>query len=331
LNITPSAIVVIEQEAPRAENLEVIQLTGLGQVGRKRSAFCQSRVAALKASLASQHPDLVCLDFKDLAQAQEGWWFNHNRGSNEFEAKSAIASFGIPYPNIGAALSLYQTLIEQPSKEEDADFQSFVRWLTDAEIMQAVGRLRAHNRSHQKLTYYFCADYSLPEALKPQRLSAQAITIDAGTAAEQTLHKIRQAVSQMVTAGEKLTQSGIAQATGLSQGRVSQIFSRLGGWKQCKKILVSLLKPSSGATNNFTPLDEETIWLATIFLPTLAHDPPEAVLDGIQGVMTTYGDQGWQQLLSLTDFQTQTALLTACLQLMPPNWQVELAQLFNST
>jgi predicted transcriptional regulator len=51
---------------------------------------------------------------------------------------------------------------------------------------------------------------------------------------------------------QKISQAEIAQSLGITQGRVSQLFSALGGWKLFKKLLVPLLENIKGKLINET-------------------------------------------------------------------------------
>ncbi len=87
--------------------------------------------------------------------------FRDTRGANYATDAPALASFGIPYPNIGSLELLYTVLTGKPAGKDELEFQEFVNWTVQSEIIQAVGRLRTHLRPHEQLKYYFCADYGL--------------------------------------------------------------------------------------------------------------------------------------------------------------------------
>ena len=46
-------------------------------------------------------------------------------------------------------------------EDKNSAFQKYLTDLIRAEIIQEIGRLRAHRRPNVELTFYFCADYDL--------------------------------------------------------------------------------------------------------------------------------------------------------------------------
>jgi hypothetical protein len=120
-------------------------------------------------------------------------------------------------------------------------FSAFVQWQAQAEIAQCVGRLRANRRPDEAVTYYSCADFELdflgdyyPGAAITTE-AAFSINSQAGTATEQSHHQVQSAIFELVqetgTALEKITQVDAATKAGVTQGRISQIAAKYGGWK----------------------------------------------------------------------------------------------------
>ncbi|MBD1835369.1 hypothetical protein H6F61_22450 [Cyanobacteria bacterium FACHB-472] len=285
LDIEPEDILVIEQSVPSHNNLRIIQITGMGQLGKDRSDSLIARVDALKDELKSRHGEsFKIIDWKACASDDEQNWFKDSRGSNEFETCQAMASFGIPRKNLGHLQGLYQSLtgryISLDKKDSDLGFQIFVGTQTEAEIIQAIGRLRAERRPNEQLTYYFVGDYNLsfPD-LPVEQVEAHTITPEAGDDKQQTWWILAEAIKQTAEAGKKLTQSVLAEAAGITQGRVSQLMKEIGGWKVFQKLLKSLLNSSSSATNNLSELTEMEIEMAQNYLPSLINSAPEDVAD----------------------------------------------------
>jgi hypothetical protein len=67
LGINPEEIYVVEQEIPNHGNLKIIQITGMGKLGKERSESLQNRVAALRKALEERYPGLVFGDWKTHA------------------------------------------------------------------------------------------------------------------------------------------------------------------------------------------------------------------------------------------------------------------------
>jgi hypothetical protein len=317
LGINPESIVQIEQEPKATNKLKVVQVQDLGLLGNSRSASQQQRVKALKAELISRHPDIGIIEHKNQASDGSGWWFNHNRGSNEYKDRSALGSFGTPYQNIGALQDWYLTLTGERNVSRDAPgFCEYVRWLTDAEFIQAVGRLRAHLRPEEQLTYYAVTSYELPQELNAQIVPAFAITPLASTAVQLVRWKILEAVRQLTESGVAITsmrQEAVANKSGLTQSRISQIATEFGGWKVVKKILTALLTPINRDANNLEPLDADLTWLAQTYLPLVLEAPTTAIKEvGI--TVRVYGSKIMMRILSGTSLETQVKLLALILE-----------------
>lgn len=332
MDVNPCEILTIEQEVTNHKNLQIIQVTGLGQVCKTRSDFCQGRVDALRSELVIRHPDIKFIDFVQRCQPGDGGWFRDSRGSNDFKDLSALATFGIPYQNIGNLEVLYMTLTGRTIADEDEptrEFQGFVDWATQAEIKQAIGRLRSHNRPDNKLYFYFSADYDLSFlGLPVEKIEAFNITPAAGTATQQTRWKIQEAVRQLTEGGQglaKLRQQTVAKVTGLTQGRISQIASEFGGWKALKKILAVLLsipystaKDSKDASEQFT--DSELEWMSKTYLPLVINEEDSVkVVSEVVQIISVCDFKQFQRILIMMPLPSQAKLL-ACILVVLPDW-----------
>ena len=340
-------ILVIQQAPPEYNNLKIVQVTGLGKLGKQRSLSLENRVEALKIQLKNNHPDLKILEWKALASDGEFNHFSDGRGVNRFENTSAIASFGIPYQNIGELAAHYQVQLKTQSidlflKDGDIDkineladrsnsidfnnpnndFQQYVEQLTQAEIVQEIGRLRANRRSDEELTFYFCADYDLsflaehfPGATR-EKVDAFAITPDAGTQNQQTKLTILEAAKELTNRGNKLTQKLIANLAEITQGTVSKIASQFGGWASLKKLFQTLLDSlySDWNISDGTELDsEEKEYVPGLieYLPTLAS-PQISVLEAVGAlveVLEVMGKKVFRAILHNLDPATRGKLL----------------------
>lgn len=340
-------ILVIQQAPPEYNNLKIVQVTGLGKLGKQRSDSLEKRVEALKVQLKNNHPDLKILEWKALASDGEFNHFSDGRGVNRFENTSAIASFGIPYQNIGELAAHYQVQLKTQSidlflKDGDIDkinelarrsnsidfnnpnndFQQYVEQLTQAEIVQEIGRLRANRRSDEELTFYFCADYDLSflaehfPGATPLKVDAFAITPDAGTQNQQTKLAILEAAKELTNRGNKLTQKSIANLAEITQGTVSKIASQFGGWASLKKLFQTLLDSLYSDWNNFDGTDfsseeKECIPGLIEYFPSLAS-PQTSVLEAVGAlveVLEVMGEKVFRAILHNLDPATRGKLL----------------------
>lgn len=334
LDIALADIIQVQQEPERFDNLKIVQITGLGLAGRNRSDSLKQRCSALKAELRARHADIAFIEHQSHAEKEtgDGWWFNHNRGSNEYQSRSALASIGSPYQNIGHLQDVYITLTGDRNVGRDAPgFSSFVLWLTQSEFVQLANRLRANRRSEQELPCYIGTEIDLEflQEYYPGCTIKQVDTFDispsAGSATQQSHWKIQQAVlaavEQTGKAIEDLTQVEAAKFASVTQSRIAQVASKYGGWKAFLKLLASLLKGINTTTNNSpennTHLDDDQQFLAQTYLPLVAvEDPPDAV----QALLITVQSYGWrvfEAILSAIDSETKGRLLAAMMAGLP--------------
>jgi hypothetical protein len=330
LGIEPTSIVQIEQEQAEHSNLSILQVTGLGLVGHNRSKSLMKRLEVLRLMLKLRHPDISFIDYKEYALMEEGdgWWFNHNRGSNEYLSRSAIASFGVPYQDIGSLQMIYITLTGDYSVErESPGFAAFVEWQAQAEIAQCVGRLRANRRPSDAVTYYSCADEELDflgdyyPGAAITTVAAFSIASGAGTATQQSHDHIQSAIFELVqetgTALEKITQVDAAFKAGVTQGRISQIAAKYGGWKAYKKILAVVFNSIYRGANSSETLDEEQEFIAKTYLPLAADESPPDAIQAVVDCIQVYGWRVFQAIIAATSLETRGRLLAALVSGLP--------------
>ncbi|MBD2007074.1 MULTISPECIES: hypothetical protein [Cyanophyceae] len=345
LDIEPENILVIEQDVPNYNNLRIIQITGMNRLGKKRSEFLINRVDALKTELTSRHPQIILLDWKGCASEGEKSWFVDSRGSNDFINRQVIASFGIPCQNLGSLQSRYQTLTGRQisldkNNPPDPGFQAFVDAQTQAEIIQAIGRLRAERRPNEQLTYYFAGDYDLSFLEVPiEQMEACTITPKAGNAKQQTEWTLMEVAKQIVASGNKLTQSVLAKAAGISQGRVSQVMKELGGWRTFQKLLAALLDSFNSPTNNLSDLPEDEILMAKNYLPSVIDPPPEDMagsdtpIDKVKKVVeiAKIFHETFDSILAALPLESKSKLLNLLVCLMPGEVQARIGTALSTT
>ncbi|OKH29915.1 hypothetical protein NIES2101_42880 [Calothrix sp. HK-06] len=330
LKIKQSEILLIEEEKPNYSNLTIIQITGMGKLGRQRaSGMIEERIPALKAYLRAKHKDdIAFFDHKLFAGPEDGYHFRDNRGVNRFEGTSALASIGIPCSNLGALKVEFQLLYGYcPDEEKDKNFKAFVDEKTNGETIQDCGRLRA-NRTDAQKTYYSIADYDIsflalafPGAtIKTQHISE--ICIEAANGGDKTISIVLNAIKQVMLGGCKLTQQAVSQAAKVTQGAVSKIISKLGGWGKLKKLFQVLLDSFNSRWNNLKNLDEDMIWVATQWFPELVAPPdsepdPENVVTEVMNTAKAYGLKKFKAILANCTKQTRVGILTCFIQILP--------------
>ncbi|MHC5611825.1 MAG: PriCT-2 domain-containing protein, partial [Nostoc sp.] len=326
-------VLIIEQQRPDYDNLKVVNVTGLGKLPKNRSLPLTSRVNALKETLKKLCPTLGIIDWKQIASLSEGrteyGHFVDGRGVNRFSDVAAIASFGIPYQNIGVLAAQYQVMTGEPVNLEDKN-SAFQKYLTDlirAEIIQEIGRLRAHRRPNVELTFYFCADYDLGfldrelPGVKLESVDAFQLCPEAGNASEQTGHAIVNALTQLWQSKQKITQPAIAKIIDTTQGWVSRFTQRWGGWQHFKKLLLLLLDSlNSGSNKNLADLDDDEKWLARTYFPMLIAESeslPDHLLEGVAEVAEVFSTRAMRRVLHFCTPQVRADLLMTFFRCLP--------------
>ena len=312
-------ILVMEQTPPNYNNLNIVQITGLGKLGKQRSDGLTNRVDALKSALQGKHSNLGILEWKSNAKDNEYYHFADGRGVNRFSNCDAIASFGIPYANVGELAAEYQVLT---GLSDDDSIQEFITAMTDAEIVQEIGRLRSNRRTDEKLTFYFCADYDLsflgnhfPNATLT-KVDAFAITPKAGNQNQKTKLAILEAAKELATRGNKLTQNAIANKASITQGTVSKIATQFGGWSSLKKIFQTLLDSLYSERNIFDGeglTDEEKDYIPGLTEYLSTRTAPEiTVLEAVGAlveVLEVMGEKIFRVIVSNLDAVSRGKLL----------------------
>jgi hypothetical protein len=326
-------VLVIEQQRPDYGNLKVVNVTGLGKLPKNRSLPLSARVNALKETLKKLCPNLGIIDWKQIATQAEGrteyGHFVDGRGVNRFSDVSAIASFGIPYQNIGVLAAQYQVMTGEPVNLEDEN-SAFQKYLTDlirAEIIQEIGRLRAHRRSNVELTFYFCADYDLSFLLdelpgvKLEVVDACSLCTEAGSRDQQTGHAIVKAFTQLWQSHQKIGQKAIAKIIDTTQGWVSRFTQRWGGWQHFKKLLLLLLDSlNSGSNKNLAELTDDEKWLARTYFPMLideSESSPEDALEHVAEVATIFTNTALRRVFNFCTPIVLADLLMIILRCLP--------------
>ena len=242
LGIEANSIIEIEQESPKLDNLTVINLQMEGMRSSQWSPNCLLRCQALVKHLKAQYPDIPILSLKKYANAlsSEGWWFNDNRGSNAFKGREAIAAFGKPQINLGAAQDEYRTLYGNLE-----GFNEFYQSLVDAEIIQFFGRQRAHLYPEREFFIYligtdFKLDYLLEFRINMVSLNAFDLCPEAGTRKQISQYKIIRAIEQISARGNKAKLADVAAAAGLSPHYTKELVGTFGGIKALKKRVLFL-------------------------------------------------------------------------------------------
>jgi hypothetical protein len=315
IGVAPNSIIEIQQELPSLDNLTVVNVNMSGMGSKRTSWSCKDRQKAFLKWLMQTHDSQdipVIANKQDQHLPLSGWWFHDNRSTNAYQDAEVIVAFNTPRANLGVIEDEYRILFD--SQE---GFSEYYQNLVKAEIIQLIGRPRAHLNPRKQFKIYlvgtdFDASFLSEFGIKVVNCEASELCPEAGTQIEQTRYRILEAVRQLTNSGAEIssiTQQTVAQVSGVTQGRISQIAASLGGWKPLKKILAVLLGLYRDA-NNLEELSEEELLLAQNYLPLLVDEIQSETLSEIETLVKTYGVNSFLRILECSPLQTQVRLLS---------------------
>ncbi|MEM9925104.1 MAG: hypothetical protein AAF915_15360 [Cyanobacteria bacterium P01_D01_bin.50] len=339
LNIPHTQIFRCKQEEQEKQNLEVIQVAGLGRMGINRGGDQQKRGKAVIAEIISQCEEKgeksEVITFKKFNGKYQ--WFVDSRGSNDLEGIQNIILDGIPTANLEALKAEFTCVhgrtpktgtktIKQsielnnplPNKIQphfeyevsiDDDFADFIRHRILQTIFQGIGRNRSSRYPDKQFKVYILGDYPLdvPVTL----VEAKEITPDAATKIERLQMAMKKAVEQLKSEGKKVTQKAIAELANVSQQRVSQL----------REFLLVLLKGdlyTKTSKNNSPPKPPpDGEFIAQDYLPLVVKEGNESILKAVIELFDVYPLDELLQIWKLISPKVQIDLLGALLSTIP--------------
>ncbi|MBD2295066.1 PriCT-2 domain-containing protein [Anabaena sphaerica FACHB-251] len=337
LGINPDEILVICEIPPDYSNLTIHQIIGFGLLGKERSEPLKKRLAALRKELDKRHDgNIAYIDHLAHKNQGDGHWFADNRGSNAYQDKQAICSFGTPYQDVGASEQVYITLTgDRNVGRQNICLQDFINDLVKNEVVQCAGRTRANRREEEKVIYYIVSDKNLSyladyyPGAKLIKSDAFDICPEAGTQIQQTRRGIfegfKQLVADGVTEWEKVTQEMLGKAAGISQEWISKIAKKyFGGWKSFRKLLLLLYNSLyRGSNNSLEILTQEQRWLIDEYLPVLKQDrevgneSAEVVIEQVITFAEHLGWKGFSQAVNAACREIKAFLMDCLISVLP--------------
>ena len=230
---------------------------------------------------------------------------------------------------------------------ESRDTDAFWCWLNQKatnELIQGIGRLRAHHRKNEGLVFWLLTEVSENQknAIKEyypgcviQEIDVYDVCPAAASKGVQTERAIVEYLWRGVRTNTKTTINDVAAAARVNKSRVSQIVKEIDpdGFKSLKKSLVLLLEAINSKTKLFD-LDNNLYWLASTYLPSLVEDldsedkgqDSAAVLTDFVGVSQVVSEKEFRQILSSLPIYIQVRLLDSFLHLTPDDFQDKLSR-----
>ena len=211
-------IFIFEISQPQHKNSQLIQVIGLGRMGRNRGLGLEECKNALVAKLKELDPTHVHFDHKGYSH--DARLFLDSIGSNDFKDCTSISATP-PRPSINGLLDEYCVLNKTIVDSDDAGFQAFYAERYAELIRQWQGRTRANLKPGVAHTHYILTDEVLP--ITPDRIiPAWDICPEAARKGHRTILALVEVAQSIVATGAKLTQvalSAASAAAGLNQGK----------------------------------------------------------------------------------------------------------------
>jgi hypothetical protein len=158
LGVEPKEIGVVSQAQPDDvyKNTIVWQIQDLGAVGACRTNDTLENMGVVREVFQQRFGlDVGFIEKKVFSKEGDLNHFSDARGSNAFESKTAMVVFGTPRMNLSAARRKFEVLYGRLCQDKDPEFDVYYETITQAELLQEVGRLRSVRRPNQKLDIYF--------------------------------------------------------------------------------------------------------------------------------------------------------------------------------
>lgn len=267
-----------------------------------------NRLIALDKALCDQYGDFPVIGPKPLKELFEysGNWFNHNRGSNDFEGLPTLCYVGLPRPNWGAVKDKYLTL-----KGTLAGFEDYYESLINQEILQGIGRPRANRYPDKQFTVLMIIpdkdhngspidlNWLKDYGVKVVNKSAFEITPEAGTEVQATAYRIVQAAREFVTQGVKNTEKAIAKILGMTPQNIGKVLRAKGlTVKLLEQKLLGLL-PKEKTTGPYKDSITSSCFSHELYkaFSDLFDLPIEDLVEDAIATIKTYGvDYFWEYL-----------------------------------
>ncbi|MBE9144907.1 hypothetical protein [Planktothrix mougeotii] len=349
LGVSPDEILEVSEVKRPTPNLTIHIIDGL-RASKQRRETMQDRIGFAQRAIAKRHQgqNIGLIDHKsaiseyDAQTVKLGYWYRDTRGSNRFLSTQVLTSIGSPIPNLGQVAGEYQTLTGySPTPDKlTGHYGAWVKRKIQSELIQCVGRLRAHQRPSEELHCYLVADLdeSTISAIRLAYPTATVITEDvydiapgAASKGTQTERGIIQALWESMKSGKTLTIEQVAEAIGKAKSTVTfTLKERLGiGFRDLKKSLVLLLEAIYSKTK-LSELDDESRWIAEEYLPNIVSDLETGQItpvDVVSEIITTakaFGERQFRRILATTPIPILCKLLGAVLRFIPPKLLSEL-------
>jgi hypothetical protein len=279
----------------------------MGRMGMFRGADQDKRAAAIASHYRQLDPTSKIIDFKKFAA--DGAWWRDSRGVNDFLETQTLVLMGTPCRNLIDLASEFAVLMGRYPDDDDPQFAAFVDQTIQAEICQAIGRLRAHRRPDQKLRVVLVTDLDLSDIGVPiQQVQGYEICIAAGKKTDRVRMAIEGAIRELISAGKQVRQEIVSSITGIPRGTVARYW----------RLFISLIDQINNKMNNPRGSPGEVEKAAATAMEEMAQLPTTEFLPNLGEVFFDWlNPQQWGSVWEMLDAQTQIAVLKALTRTIP--------------
>ena len=140
-------------------NLTITNINTPGLKTNNPTNAAIDRVRLVHRELTNLYGDIPLVSHKSIGARldTDGWWFAHNRGSNQFQGNPNLAYMGTPSPHLGAIRDQYRAIYGTMN-----GFEEYYDRLQKAETLQGIGRQRCQRYPEQRFNLFFIAtDFDL--------------------------------------------------------------------------------------------------------------------------------------------------------------------------
>jgi hypothetical protein len=313
LGCSPDEIQVVRQAIPDRHNLKIIQVADVGRAGMSRGNDQHKRVDALIGHFKAEDPATKIIDFKKFGA--DGAWWRDSRGVNDFLETKTLLLVGAPCRNLIDLASEYAIATGAYPHENESRFIAFVNRAVLAEMHQAIGRLRAHRRPLEILKVVLISNVELDYPV--QQVKACELTPGAGSKTERVQLVIANAIEQLKSAGQKVTQQLVSEVTNVPRGTIARYWS-----------LFILLINRSNSKVNKTESNGDDIEMSQAIasvLNNVAATPNDGLLSSIEEVFFQWlTPNQWMDVWERVSGQAQLVILEALSRTLPGGVVLEL-------
>jgi hypothetical protein len=307
-------IQVIRSKADKPlKNLTISQIKIGGMLSGNYSDTTIKRIMAIQ----NIYGDMPVIAHKSVQDKlwNDGYWFNHNRGSNDFAGEPNLMMINLPKPNLGAVKDEYLAI----NGHHDG-FEEYYDRLVNDEIFQGVGRQRVNRYPDQEFNLYFITpehtDLSWLEAYGAKVIVKTGFEINplAGNQKQITRYRTVETIKQFIQDGIKITQTAIAKALDLTPQAIQKTLREAGInlntliEKITGIITTGPYKDSIGSSCNFDWAYKDLNWFFELSLVEVATEIIQIVKSG--------GMEGLKQYLETYPQAIQGKFLSVLLMLM---------------